>query len=98
MPILLNEMNPTLPVCRSRQVSLPVALILAAGLLPAVGCNRGAHSAEKNNARGPDRVAVMHGLALEEEGLSGSRELSARAKVNEKSAGIIRPGGRLKSW
>src|SRR4051812_25077791 len=49
-------MNPSLPVCRSRQVSLPVALILAAGLLPAVGCNRGAHSA--------DVVATVNGRAI----------------------------------
>ena len=41
MPTLLTEINPSFPVRRSRQVSFPVAMILAAGLLPAAGCNRG---------------------------------------------------------
>ena len=55
MPTLLNEIKHFFPVCRSRQVSFPVALILAAGLLPAVGCNRG-HSA--------DVVATVNGRAI----------------------------------
>ncbi len=56
MPTLLTEINPCFPVRRSRQVSFPVALILAAGLLPAVGCNRGGHSA--------DVVATVNGHAI----------------------------------
>src|SRR5258708_9707086 len=56
VPTLLTEINPCFPVRRSRQVSFPVALILAAGLLPAAGCNRGGHSA--------DVVACVNGHAI----------------------------------
>jgi peptidyl-prolyl cis-trans isomerase SurA len=56
VPTLLNENNYPFPVRRSRQVSFPVVLILAAGLLPVVGCNRGGHSA--------DVVATVNGRAI----------------------------------
>jgi len=55
VPTLLTETDCSFPVRRSRQVSFPVALILAAGLLPAAGCNRG-HSA--------DVVATVNGHAI----------------------------------
>jgi peptidyl-prolyl cis-trans isomerase SurA len=56
VPTLLNETNHSFPVCRSRQVSFPVVLILAAGMLPFAGCNRGGHSA--------DVVATVNGRAI----------------------------------
>jgi peptidyl-prolyl cis-trans isomerase SurA len=56
VPTLLNEINPSFPVCRPRQVSFPVVLVLAAGLLPFAGCNRGVHSA--------DVVATVNGRAI----------------------------------
>jgi len=56
VPTLLTETDRYFPVRRSRQVSFAVALILAAGLLPVVGCNRGGHSA--------DVVATVNGHAI----------------------------------
>src|SRR3977135_1610800 len=56
VPTLSIETNRSFPKRRSLQVSLPVALILAAGLLPAAGCNRGGHSA--------DVVATVNGHAI----------------------------------
>ncbi len=56
MPTLLTETDRYFSVRRSRQVSFAVALILAAGLLPVVGCNRGGHSA--------DVVATVNGHAI----------------------------------
>jgi peptidyl-prolyl cis-trans isomerase SurA len=56
VPTLLTETDRYSPVRRSRQVSFPVALILAAGLLPVAGCNRGGHSA--------DVVATVNGHAI----------------------------------
>jgi peptidyl-prolyl cis-trans isomerase SurA len=55
VPTLLNENNYSFPVRCSRQACFPVVLILAAGLLPVVGCNRG-HSA--------DVVATVNGRAI----------------------------------
>jgi len=55
VPTLLTETDHSFPMRRSRQVSFPVALTLAVGLLPAVGCNRG-HSA--------DVVATVNGHAI----------------------------------
>ena len=46
MPTLLTETERCFPMRCARQVLFPVALILAAGLLAAVGCNRGGHSAD----------------------------------------------------
>src|SRR5258708_15877492 len=55
VPTLLTETDHSIPMRRSRGVSLPAALVLAAGLLPAAGCNRG-HSA--------DVVATVNGHAI----------------------------------
>jgi peptidyl-prolyl cis-trans isomerase SurA len=46
VPTLLPETDRSFLVRCTRQVSFPVALVLAAGLLPAAGCNRGGHSAD----------------------------------------------------
>jgi peptidyl-prolyl cis-trans isomerase SurA len=56
VPTLLTETDRYFPKHCSRQVSFPVALILAVGLLPAAGCNRGGHSA--------DVVATVNGHAI----------------------------------
>jgi peptidyl-prolyl cis-trans isomerase SurA len=46
VPTLLPETDRSFLVRCTRQVSFPLALVLAAGLLPAAGCNRGGHSAD----------------------------------------------------
>jgi peptidyl-prolyl cis-trans isomerase SurA len=55
VPILLTDRDRGFPMRCFRQVSLPAALILAAGLLPVMGCNRG-HNA--------DVVATVNGRAV----------------------------------
>ncbi len=56
VPTLLTETDRSFPMRCFRQVSFPVALILAVGLLPAAGCNRGGHNA--------DVVATVNGHAI----------------------------------
>src|SRR5882757_10430158 len=55
VPTLLTDTDQSFPMRCSRQVSFPIALILAAGLLSFAGCNRG-HSA--------DVVATVNGHAI----------------------------------
>jgi peptidyl-prolyl cis-trans isomerase SurA len=55
MPTLLTDTDSFFPTRRFRQVSIPVALLLTAGLLPMVGCNH-SHSA--------DVVATVNGHAI----------------------------------
>lgn len=55
MPILLTDTDRSFPQRSIRQLSIPVALILAAALLPVAGCNR-THSA--------DVVATVNGKAI----------------------------------
>jgi peptidyl-prolyl cis-trans isomerase SurA len=55
VPTLLIDTDRSFPMRCTRQVSLRAALILAAGLLPVAGCNRG-HSA--------DVVATVNGHAI----------------------------------
>jgi peptidyl-prolyl cis-trans isomerase SurA len=55
LPTLMNDTRHTFPLRSFRQVSFPLVLILAAGLLPVAGCNRG-HSA--------DVVATVNGHAI----------------------------------
>src|SRR5271168_4665793 len=55
VPILLTDSDRSFTMRSFRQVSLPVALIVAAGLMPVTGCNR-SHSA--------DVVATVNGRAI----------------------------------
>src|SRR5271154_4259393 len=55
VPILLTERDRGFTMRSFRHVSLPAVLILATGLLPVTGCNRG-HSA--------DVVATVNGRAI----------------------------------
>jgi peptidyl-prolyl cis-trans isomerase SurA len=55
VPTLLTDTHRSFPMRSFRQASFPFALILSAGLLPVVGCNRG-HSA--------DVVATVNGHAV----------------------------------
>lgn len=55
MPTLLTGTNRSFPMHPLRQIPLPVMLILAGGLLPVAGCNRG-HNA--------DVVATVNGHAI----------------------------------
>jgi peptidyl-prolyl cis-trans isomerase SurA len=55
VPKLLTETHRSFPIRSFRQISFPIALLLAAGLLPVAGCDRG-HSA--------DVVATVNGHAI----------------------------------